>query len=213
MQVLAHRQFGVTISPPNAFVPPYMPSVAPGIHVPYPVPFPNLFHPAFISHPPPHFHPAPPSPSQPSSTPLCPTLPSPLLQFPIYPPSPLRPRYTIPPQHHKPQPPPPYSSTTLVSPSKVVPSILQPVGVYRPRSLPRPLHSTLPSTTSPSITMPPSSVANIDVATSSSLPSTLASEQAVQPTTPLASPEDQPTTPPASPQVQPVVFTVRLISL
>ena len=65
----------------------------------------------------------------------------------------------------------------------------------------------------PSLTVPPSFVDNIDVATSSTMPSTLALEQVVQPTAPPATPEEQSIAPPASPQDQPVVFTVRLISL
>ena len=51
----------------------------------------------------------------------------------------------------------------------------------------------------PSPTVPPSVVANIDVATYSTMQSTLASEQVVQPTAPTTTPKDQPITPTASP--------------
>ena len=61
--------------------------------------------------------------------------------------------------------------------------------------------------------MPSSYVANVDVATSSHIPSTLALEQVVQQTPPPTSPEVQSTTPPANPEDRPIVFMVRLISL
>ena len=168
MQVLVHRHIGVTISPSNAFFPPYMLGVAPSIHVPFHASLPTTFHPSLASHPPPHFHLAPHP---------CPTHPPPPLQFPMFPPSPLRPHYTIhphspmPPPHPRPHPPPPYSPTTLVSSSRVARSILQRVGVYR--SPLRPLQSI------PSPTVPPSFVTNVDVATSSAMPSTLASKEVV----------------------------------
>jgi hypothetical protein len=161
------------------------------MQVPAHGPFLPPFHRGLASQPPPpYIHLAPPSPSQLSLAPPRLTHAPPLLQFSIFPHSPLRPRFTTPPQFLTPRPPPPYSPTTLVSPSRVPPSILQRVGLYHPRSPLRPPPYTVRSTMPPPITVSPRSVAR-----------SVASEQVVQPTAPPASPDDQSTAPLISSEV------------